>query len=82
METKKLNIHSVSVDGSGRVILSDETLRQIEESFIPTAAGVDNTATCDGDNYGCTNTGNCVGATNHNSCTNGGTACRAATDPN
>jgi len=67
---KHMNLMGIRVDESGRVELSDDTLLQIEQSFIPTAAGTDNTTTCNGTNASCNNTGDCSLAKNTTRCSN------------
>lgn len=61
----------ISTDEHGRVVLSDDQLREIESSFVPVGGGntsnqtCTNERACDGSyNTGCTNILRCNGASN------------------
>ncbi len=70
MSNSKIEIDGLSLDEFGRVVLAEDVLDQIEQSFeILTAGGVSNTG-CSGTNQTCSNT-NCGDSWNSN-CSNSG----------
>lgn len=67
--TNKLDL---SIDASGKVILSDDKLNQLESFFICAKAGAGtNSGDCDATtNRTCTNSNSCTGSSNTVSCMN------------
>lgn len=70
MSTLGKQLESLTLDSYGRVILTDDYLKGIEECRLTTSAGA-NSLTCDGTtNSICSNTYNCNNSSNNASCTN------------
>lgn len=70
-----IDIDSIKVDASGRVVLSDQALSEMEaDAIFISAGGTDDwcssNSMCGGGNTQCGNT-YCGGSTNYTSCTNG-----------
>lgn len=83
MTDKKLNIGAISLDDSGKVVLSDKDLIDLERSATPIAGAGDGTNPhCEGTTNGaCRNTLDCRNTTNTIACTNGNNNCEGAEPP-
>jgi hypothetical protein len=67
----KFNVDEIRIDSEGMVILDDDSLKEIESTFVMGSAG--------GVNNGCLNTTNCIGSQDR-LCKNTG-ACKVITPP-
>lgn len=69
----EIDLLNISIDSFGRVILSDEDLRNAEEDiFLTSSGGVVNWQVCTGSNGGCQNVSTCSSSSN-SWCANQGT---------
>lgn len=70
--SSRIDLNAITIDPSGRVVLSDAELIDLEATASNFAGGNGTNSTCDGNNAGCHNTVDCSGSSNL-SCRNSGT---------
>lgn len=77
MKRLSFDVGAIALDGDGRVVLSDDTLDALAETYDGSLAG----GTGDTNSGGCTNLQRCGGSTNTGGCSNTAGECVGSTNP-